>query len=70
MILICFNWSNEFKLLHLLIHIVYHLLLYLMFSAFLPFNLVLQCYVQTSPGLITDTDTEYRGISKYRYRYR
>ena len=24
----------------------------------------------TSPGSVTDTDTEYRGISKYRYRYR
>ena len=23
-----------------------------------------------SPGSVTDTDTEYRGISKYRYRYR
>ena len=25
---------------------------------------------QTSPGLVTDTNTEYRGISKYRYRSR
>jgi len=29
-------------------------------------------YVRThiSPGSVTDTDTEYRGISKYQYRYR
>ena len=27
-------------------------------------------YGTTSPGSVTDTDTEYRGISKYRYRYR
>jgi len=26
--------------------------------------------VGISPGSVTDTDTEYRGISKYRYRYR
>ena len=36
----------------------------------IPLALLLFPVVVTSPGSVTDTDSEYRSISKYRYRYR